>query len=95
MAISKFEERKTLTWGDFLLEEVKPNLKNLTKVEKNYLEQFIEKGNDYQEQLNEEWLEYGFMTYEQYMKQINKYICLQDNIMHDIRIFIKNCKEYN
>lgn len=98
MAISEFQERQFLKWGDFLieLEEQIQTLFNgkLAKDERKYIEQQIKKGEEYQEQLNEEWLDKGFMTYKQYMSQIYMYIHLQDEIIRDIEKYIIDIKNY-
>ena len=98
MAISEFQERQFLKWGDFLieLEEKTKTLfeDNLTKDEKKYIEQQIKKGDELQEQLNEEWLDKGFMTYQQYMSQIYMYIHLQDEIIRNIEKYIINIKNF-
>lgn len=98
MAISEFQERQFLKWGDFLieLEEQIQTLFNgkLAKDERKYIEQQIKKGSELQEQLNEEWLDKGLMTYQQYMSQICMYIHLQDEIIKNIEKYIINIKNY-
>ena len=98
MALSEFKERQYLKWGDFLieLEEKIETLfgDSLTKDEKKYIEQQIKKGDELQEQLNEEWLDKGFMTYQQYMSQIYMYIHLQDEIIRNIEKYIINIKNF-
>lgn len=98
MALSEFKERQYLKWGDFLieLEEKIETLfeDSLTKDERKYIEQQIKKGDELQEQLNEEWLDKGFMTYQQYMSQIYMYIHLQDEIMKNIERYIINIKNF-
>ena len=98
MSLSEFKERQYLKWGDFLieLEEKIETLfeDKLAKDERKYIEQQIKKGDELQEQLNEEWLDKGFMTYQQYMSQIYMYIHLQDEIMKNIERYIINIKNY-
>lgn len=98
MALSEFKERQYLKWGDFLIEleeKIETLFENkLEKDEKKYIEQQIKKGDELQEQLNEEWLDKGFMTYQQYMSQIYMYIHLQDEIMKNIERYIINIKNY-
>ena len=98
MALSEFKERQYLKWGDFLIELEKKIETlfedSLTKDEKKYIEQQIKKGDELQEQLNEEWLDKGFMTYQQYMSQIYMYIHLQDEVMKNIERYIINIKNY-
>lgn len=104
MAISAFEERKFLTWGDKLM-EFEEKFNKLDKFndirsrkdkssEQIHINKLIEKGNEYQEQLNEEWLDYGYMTYKQYMTQMHRYIALQDIIINDIEKYIENCEKF-
>lgn len=98
MAISEFQERQFLKWGDFLIEleeKIETLFENkLEKDEKKYIEQQIKKGDELQEQLNEEWLDKGFMTYQQYMSQIYMYIHLQDEIIRNIGKYIINIKNF-
>ena len=98
MALSEFKERQYLKWGDFLIEleeKIETLFENkLEKDEKKYIEQQIKKGDELQEQLNEEWLDKGFMTYQQYMSQIYMYIHLQDEIIRNIEKYIINIKNY-
>lgn len=98
MALSEFKERQYLKWGDFLIEleeKIETLFENkLEKDEKKYIEQQIKKGDELQEQLNEEWLDKGFMTYQQYMSQIYMYIHLQDEIMKNIERYIINIKNF-
>lgn len=98
MALSEFKERQYLKWGDFLIEleeKIETLFENsLTKDERKYIEQQIKKGDELQEQLNEEWLDKGFMTYQQYMSQIYMYIHLQDEIIRNIEKYIINIKNY-
>lgn len=98
MALSEFKERQYLKWGDFLIEleeKIETLFENkLEKDEKKYIEQQIKKGDELQEQLNEEWLDKGFMTYQQYMSQIYMYIHLQDEIIRNIEKYIINIKNF-
>lgn len=98
MALSEFKERQYLKWGDFLIEleeKIETLFENkLEKDEKKYIEQEIKKGNELQEQLNEEWLDKGLMTYKQYMSQMYIYIHLQDEIIRNIEKYIINIKNY-
>ena len=98
MDLSEFKERQYLKWGDFLIEleeKIETLFENkLEKDEKKYIEQQIKKGDELQEQLNEEWLDKGFMTYQQYMSQIYMYIHLQDEIIRNIEKYIINIKNY-
>ena len=98
MALSEFKERQYLKWGDFLIEleeKIETLFENsLTKDEKKYIEQQIKKGDELQEQLNEEWLDKGYMTYKQYMSQIYMYIHLQDEIIRNIEKYIINIKNF-
>ena len=98
MALSEFKERQYLKWGDFLIEleeKIETLFENkLEKDEKKYIEQQIKKGDELQEQLNEEWLDKGFMTYQQYMSQMYMYIHLQDEIIRNIEKYIINIKNY-
>ena len=98
MALSEFKERQYLKWGDFLIEleeKIETLFENsLTKDERKYIENEIKKGDELQEQLNEEWLDKGFMTYCQYMSQIYRYIHLQDEIIKNIEKYIVNLKKY-
>lgn len=98
MALSEFKERQYLKWGDFLIEleeKIETLFENsLTKDERKYIEQQIKKGDELQEQLNEEWLDKGYMTYKQYMSQIYMYIHLQDEIIRNIEKYIINIKNF-
>lgn len=105
MSITAFDERRTLTWGDFLLDledEVKSldiySIKIRTcrdkRSEQAHIKQLIKKGEEYQEQMNEPWLDKGYMTYKQYMTQMHRYIASQDIIINDIKSFISNCHDY-
>ena len=96
MALDKLTERRTLTWGDTLIEFEEQNKDiKFTKEEKSYIKKLITRGNEYQEQLNEDWLEYGLMTYQQYMKQIFRYIALQDIIIEDLFKYADSIRKYN
>lgn len=105
MSITEFDERRTLTWGDFLLDiddkinelnnyPIKIRTAKDRKGEYAHIQKLIKKGEEYQEQLNEPWLEHGYMTYKQYMSQMYKFIALQDIIIDDIKSFISNCHEF-
>lgn len=105
MSITEFDERRTLKWGDFLL-ELEDEIKGLDKYplrirpvkdkkeERLKIKKLINKGEEIQEQLNEDWLDYGYMTFQQYMKQMNHFIIAQDDIINSIKGFIENCHEY-
>lgn len=96
MALDKLTERRTLTWGDTLLEfEEKNKDIKFAKDERAYINKLIERGNEYQEQLNESWLDYGFMTYKQYMTQIFRYIALQDLIIESLYSYANGVRDYN
>lgn len=98
MALSEFKERQFLRWGDFLIEleeKIETMFNNsLDKDERKYIENEIKKGDELQEQLNEEWLDKGFMTYCQYMSQIYSYIHIQDEIMNNLEKYLINIKKY-
>ena len=105
MSITEFEERRTLTWGDFLLDlddKVKSldiySLKIRTprdkRSERTHIQQLIKKGEEYQTQMNEPWLDLGYMTYKQYMTQMHRYIASQDIIKKKKKNFISNCHDY-
>lgn len=105
MSITAFEERRTLTWGDFLL-EIENEVKGLDvypikirtakekKNERQQIKQLINRGEEIQIQMDEPWLDYGYMTYQQYMKQMNRFIMAQDDVIRNIKDFIKNCHDY-
>lgn len=91
---TEFDERRLLGWGDFLIEFEQENHK-FNRDEKKFVKQLIEQGNEYQEQLNEEWLDYGYMTFKQYASQMYRYIALQDMIIDNMKKFVENVKKYN
>ncbi len=99
MTENEFLFRRTLGWGDFLEFELNEYIKmwqqtNKTRQDamqdKKFIENLIKKGNEYQEQLNEEWLDIGFMTYKQYITQMNRYISSQDMVINKIKKYIYN-----
>lgn len=105
MSITEFDERRTLTWGDFLLEldnkvkaldiyPVKVRTPKDKRTELKHIKNLIKKGEEYQTQLNEPWLDLGYMTFKQYMSQMHRYIASQDIIIDDIKNFIFNCHDY-
>ena len=105
MSITEFEERRTLTWGDFLL-DLDDKVKSLDiyplkirtprdkRSERTHIQQLIKRGEEYQTQMNEPWLDLEYMTYKQYMTQMHRYIASQDIIIDDIKNFISNCHDY-
>lgn len=96
MALDELTERRTLTWGDTLIEFEEQNKDiKFTKEEKAHIDKLIKRGEEYQEQLNENWLDYGFMTYKQYMTQIFRYIALQDLVIESLYKYANNVRNYN
>jgi 1,4-alpha-glucan branching enzyme len=100
--LSELEERKKLRWGDFLF-ELDPEIEEWQKAnktrkealqDKRHLENLITRGYDIQEQLDEDWIDYGFMTFTQYMTQTKSYIHQQDIVMENIKEYLKNTIEY-
>ena len=96
MALDELTERRTLTWGDTLIEFEEQNKDiKFTKEERVHIDKLIKRGEEYQEQLNESWLDYGFMTYIQYMTQIFRYIALQDLVIESLYKYANNVRNYN
>ena len=90
MSLTAFEERRLLGWGDFLLEiEEQYPIDKLKKDEKKYYNSMVKSGDEIQEQLNENWLVNGFMPYKSYAKQMNYFINLQNEIIENIKYFLK------
>lgn len=102
MTLTAFEERKFLKWGDFLMEIAEQNKKDveidkkyaLSKDEKVYLNLQISRGNEIQEQLDETWLDNGFMPYSTYIRQMNRFIAIQDSIISNIIEYMNELKRY-
>ena len=92
---SKLDYRRIFKWGDFLqeVETEYPFNKRIDVEEKSMLKKLIDKGNELQEQLNENYL--GGIDYSRYVKLIYKYIGLQDLIMQDIIDFRKEVILYH
>lgn len=84
--LSKFDERRLLGWGDYLMENDKiiEEIKLDVKMNKLFLE-LLNKGEKIQEILNKECTE----DYSSYIKIINHYICLQDVVINEIENYLK------
>lgn len=102
MSIAAFEIRRKNVWRNFL-DEVEVNLCYLKetsetpkdfKEDKNYIKKLVKRGDDLQEQLDEDWLEEGFMSYKQYAMQMKRYIHLQDLLIDEIRGYIEGSNDY-
>lgn len=91
--LTEFEERKYLTWGDFL-NEIKDDIQNikLSKVEKQYLSEMLNKGNSIQQILNNSSNKYA--EYELYIKDMLNYFCIQDDLIKDIKSYVKQLIEW-
>lgn len=102
MNLTAFEERQFLKWGNFIKEVADKVNQNagmskkfaFSKEEKQYIDLQISRGNDLQKQLNEKWEDKGYMTYGMYMKNINRYIGIQDSIISDISEYIDKINEF-
>ena len=66
----------------------------LSKDEKVYLNLQINRGNEIQEQLDETWLDNGFMPYSTYIRQMNRFIAIQDSIISNIIEYMNELKRY-
>ena len=96
---TKFDYRRIFVWGDFLEEmEVKYPVDFLGKEEQNTLRKLIDKGNELQEQLNENYI--GGISFEYYVRKLNACIGKQDIIIEHIKSFrtdlqkwLKECKK--
>ena len=83
---TKFDYRRIFVWGDFLEEmEVKYPVDFLGKEEQNTLRKLIDKGNELQEQLNENYI--GGISFEYYVRKLNACIGKQDIIIEHIKGF--------
>lgn len=90
---SKFDYRRIFVWGDFLEEmEVEYPVDFLGKEEQDTLKKLINKGNELQEQLNEEYM--GGISFEYYAKKLNFCICQQDIIIERIKKFRKDIQAW-
>lgn len=90
---SKFDYRRIFVWGDFLEEmEVKYPVDFLGKEEQITFKKLIDKGNELQEQLNENYI--GGISLEYYMKRINNCIYRQDVIIEHIKSFRQDLQKW-